>query len=175
MAGAENPADGGARAAALSSGSHHRSVLADCRRCCSPHCPSLVPHCPRPPLNSPTATGGGSSINGMGAIRGEAEDYDGWATQGCDGWDWASVLPLFKQLEDDPFTDENPEAHGRGGPIPIYRPPIGNWGAVGKATLETALALGHAFDEDLNRPLTTGASPFPCVLSLTHSKMMIFC
>jgi choline dehydrogenase-like flavoprotein len=97
----------------------------------------------------------------MGAIRGEAEDYDGWAAQGCDGWDWASVLPLFRALEDDPLAATDPEAHGSGGPIPIYRPPIDGWGAVGKATLRAALALGHTYDEDLNRPSGTGVSPFP--------------
>lgn len=106
-------------------------------------------------------SGGGSSINGMGAIRGEAEDYDGWAGQGCEGWDWASVLPLFRALEDDPFAKMDPEAHGSGGPIPIYRLPVDRWGAVGKATLRAALALGHEYDEDLNRPGGTGASPFP--------------
>ena len=105
--------------------------------------------------------GGGSSINGMGAIRGESEDYDGWAAQGCDGWDWASVLPIFRALEDDPLAAIDPDTHGSGGPIPIYRPPIDDWGAVGKATLEAALVLGHEYNDDLNMPGGTGASPFP--------------
>ena len=106
-------------------------------------------------------TGGGSAINGMGAIRGEQEDYDGWSRQGCEGWDWDSVLPFFRALEDDPCAQDNPEAHGRGGPIPIYRPPVSEWGAVGKATMRAALALGHGYEHDLNRPGGTGASPFP--------------
>ena len=113
------------------------------------------------PYPAGRTTGGGSSINGMGAIRGEAEDFDGWHAQGCDGWDWASVLPPFRALEDDPLAASDPEAHGSGGPIPIYRPPIEKWGAVGRATLDAALALGHAYDDDLNRPGGTGASPFP--------------
>ena len=39
------------------------------------------------------ALGGSSAINAMLYIRGQRQDYDGWADLGCDGWDWDSVLP----------------------------------------------------------------------------------
>jgi len=39
--------------------------------------------------------GGSSAINTMVYIRGHSADYDNWANQGNDGWDWASVLPIF--------------------------------------------------------------------------------
>jgi len=113
------------------------------------------------PYPAGRTTGGGSAINGMGVIRGEAEDFDGWAEQGCEGWDWESVLPFFRALEDDPLAATDPEGHGSGGPIPIYRPPVEDWGEVGKATLSAALATGHEWDEDLTRPRGTGISPFP--------------
>ncbi|MGY2279905.1 GMC family oxidoreductase [Pseudomonas monsensis] len=43
--------------------------------------------------------GGCSSINGMIYMRGQANDYDGWAAEGNPGWAWNDVLPLFKQSE----------------------------------------------------------------------------
>ncbi|MDZ4126584.1 MAG: GMC family oxidoreductase N-terminal domain-containing protein, partial [Hydrogenophaga sp.] len=43
--------------------------------------------------------GGGSSINAMLYVRGQAQDYDGWAAAGNPGWSYADVLPVFKALE----------------------------------------------------------------------------
>lgn len=43
--------------------------------------------------------GGGSSINAMLYIRGQARDYDGWAAAGNPGWAYDDVLPVFKALE----------------------------------------------------------------------------
>src|SRR4051794_7298028 len=38
--------------------------------------------------------GGGSSINGMVYIRGNAQDYDRWRDEyGCDGWGYSELLP----------------------------------------------------------------------------------
>ncbi|MET0544905.1 MAG: FAD-dependent oxidoreductase [Caulobacterales bacterium] len=44
--------------------------------------------------------GGGSAINGMTFMRGHRADYDRWAKEGAAGWDYESVLPYFKRLED---------------------------------------------------------------------------
>ena len=45
--------------------------------------------------------GGSSSINGMIYMRGQREDYDGWAAATGDAsWGWDAVLPLFKRSED---------------------------------------------------------------------------
>jgi len=43
--------------------------------------------------------GGTSSLNGMVYLRGAKSDYDGWASNGCPGWDWNSLLPEFEGLE----------------------------------------------------------------------------
>ena len=43
--------------------------------------------------------GGSSSINGLIFIRGQHEDFDGWAAQGASGWRYIDVLPHFKRLE----------------------------------------------------------------------------
>ncbi len=40
--------------------------------------------------------GGGSSVNGMIYMRGQAQDYDDWqSVHGCDGWSYRDVLPVF--------------------------------------------------------------------------------
>ncbi len=61
--------------------------------------------------------GGGSSINGMIYIRGDAADYDRWAQSGCSGWAFADVLPYFRKSERnerlaDPY-------HGVDGPLSV--------------------------------------------------------
>ena len=64
-------------------------------------------------------TGGCSSVNACLALRGAPTDYDEWAAMGNPAWDWASVLPFFVQLEDDPGAPG--DHHGIGGPTPIRR------------------------------------------------------
>ena len=103
--------------------------------------------------------GGSSSINGQIAIRGMLEDFDIWAEMGCAGWSGEDVLPYFKRLENDlDFGDE--PYHGNSGPIPIYRTPIGRWGAVDKALREASLDLGYPWADDHNAPDSTGVSPY---------------
>jgi choline dehydrogenase len=52
------------------------------------------------PLALGKVLGGSGSINGMLWARGNGADYDGWAAAGNPGWDFRSVLPLFKKSED---------------------------------------------------------------------------
>jgi len=92
--------------------------------------------------------GGGSSINGLIWARGHKHDFDGWAEQsGDDGWSYASVLEIYKRIEnwDGP---QDPERRGRNGPVYITRPadPIPLTGAL----MEAAAAAGIPAVEDLN-------------------------
>ena len=41
--------------------------------------------------------GGSSSINGLIYVRGQRENYDGWAAAGNRGWGWDDVLPYFER------------------------------------------------------------------------------
>ena len=61
--------------------------------------------------------GGSSAINGLIFVRGCPADYDDWAAEGNHGWDWNSVLPLFRRME----TSDQPESQLRGhhGPLSI--------------------------------------------------------
>ncbi len=65
--------------------------------------------------------GGSSSINGLVYIRGQREDYDHWRQLGCDGWDYESVLPHFRQAEDQrrDASAFDADYHGTGGPLGV--------------------------------------------------------
>lgn len=63
--------------------------------------------------------GGSSAINGMIYIRGHKADYDAWAEAGCDGWDYASVLPYFRRSEANQNAALDPEFHGHDGPLTV--------------------------------------------------------
>ncbi|WP_449433361.1 GMC family oxidoreductase [Pseudomonas putida] len=61
--------------------------------------------------------GGGHSINAMLYVRGQREDYDGWAAAGCDGWSFDEVLPYFRKAEGNRrFAGP---LHGNDGPLVV--------------------------------------------------------
>jgi len=61
--------------------------------------------------------GGSSSINAMVYVRGQSQDYDGWAQFGNRGWGYDDVLPYFKKAENRE-TGGN-EFRGTGGPLNV--------------------------------------------------------
>lgn len=62
--------------------------------------------------------GGSSSINAMVYTRGNASDYDNWASLGNAGWGYADVLPYFKRAENAECTGPN-DYRGAGGPLNV--------------------------------------------------------
>ena len=93
------------------------------------------------------ALGGSSAINAMLYVRGHASDYDGWAAQGCQGWDWNSVLPYFQRSENNEHGAD--EMHGGDGPLQVSdqkepRP-------LTHAFVEAATQMQHRRREDFNR------------------------
>jgi choline dehydrogenase len=77
---------------------------------------------PQPQLNGKAqlwargkVLGGCSSINGNLFVRGDPAEYDTWRDQGCVGWSYQDLLPVFKRLEDYPEGD--PASRGRGGAV----------------------------------------------------------
>ena len=44
--------------------------------------------------------GGSSAINGHLIVRGQPEDYDGWAQLGNRGWSYDEVLPYFRKVRE---------------------------------------------------------------------------
>ncbi|MEV5537035.1 FAD-dependent oxidoreductase [Saccharopolyspora shandongensis] len=63
--------------------------------------------------------GGSSSVNGMLFVRGNRENYDDWADDGCKGWSYDDVLPAFKRLEH--WEDGANDFRGAGGPIRVRK------------------------------------------------------
>jgi len=90
--------------------------------------------------------GGGSSINGMVYIRGNAMDYEGWEEQGAKGWGYRNVLPYFRKAETrqeggDAYRGANGALHTSYGPLknPLY-----------SVFVEAAQQAGYAATEDVN-------------------------
>ncbi len=113
--------------------------------------------------------GGSSTINGQIAIRGVPEDYDRWAAAGCTGWGFTDVLPFFNRLETD-LRYGTAAYHGDSGPIPIYRAPMSNWGAVDLALGEAAVDLSYPWAPDHNAPGALGVSPY-AINSRNHRRV----
>ena len=91
--------------------------------------------------------GGGSSINAQLYTRGNAADYDLWAEEdGCEGWDYCSVLPYFKRAEDNQrFADDY---HSYGGPLGVSMPVSAL--PICDAYIRAGQELGIPYNHDFN-------------------------
>jgi len=63
--------------------------------------------------------GGSGSINAMIVNRGNPMDFQGWAAEGLEDWDWAHVLPYFRKMET--FEEGANPWRGGEGPLRIKR------------------------------------------------------
>ncbi len=90
--------------------------------------------------------GGSSAINAMIYMRGDPSDYDAWAAAGCHGWDWESLLPLFRAHED--CTRGADAWHGVGGPLPVSD--IARPNALSLAFVDAGVQAGLAARDDFN-------------------------
>ncbi|MEM7329559.1 MAG: choline dehydrogenase [Pseudomonadota bacterium] len=61
--------------------------------------------------------GGSSSINGLLYIRGQRQDYDGWAQMGLRGWSYDDLHPYF--LRSQHQERSGMEGHATGGPLNV--------------------------------------------------------
>ncbi|WP_179403376.1 GMC family oxidoreductase N-terminal domain-containing protein [Burkholderia guangdongensis] len=101
--------------------------------------------------------GGSSSINGMIYMRGQREDYDGWAqATGDAGWSWNSVLPIFRRSEDHHAGES--EAHGAGGYWRVEKQRL-SWEIL-DAFARAAQENGIASTDDFNRGDNSGVGYF---------------
>ena len=101
--------------------------------------------------------GGSSSINALVFVRGQPEDFEGWAAAGNPGWGWSDVLAAYRALEDHAFGSS--EVHGAGGPLrvedmgPALHPAT-------RAFFDAAGELGFPFNADLNGVRQDGVGPY---------------
>ena len=61
--------------------------------------------------------GGSSSINGLLYIRGQRQDYDGWAQMGLRGWSYDDLHPYF--LRSQHQERDGMDGHAKGGPLNV--------------------------------------------------------
>jgi len=90
--------------------------------------------------------GGSSAINGLIYIRGQREDYDGWAALGNSGWSYDDVLPFFRKLEHN-VRGESPW-HGADGPL--WASDIGAKHELIEALIGAGEELGIPENDDFN-------------------------
>ena len=101
--------------------------------------------------------GGSSSINGMVYIRGQREDYDGWAANlGNTGeWSYNDVLRYFRKMESNPLGPS--EYHGDSGPLKVSNVPTPH--PLTDVFIRGAQEIGIPFNPDVNGAGQEGAGP----------------
>jgi choline dehydrogenase-like flavoprotein len=101
--------------------------------------------------------GGSSSVNGMLFVRGNEANYQSWAAEGCDGWEWEKVLAVYKRLEN--WEGGASDVRGVGGPIEVTRQ--SNLTPAAQHFIQAASAtLGAPIIEDYNGAEQEGISVF---------------
>lgn len=106
-----------------------------------PHLGGRRLHCPRGRV-----LGGSSSINGMAYVRGNALDFDGWATGGADGWSYAEVLPYFRKAET--YAGGGDAYRGATGPLHTSNGTLSN--PLYEAFIAAGVEAGYPRTEDMN-------------------------
>jgi choline dehydrogenase len=101
--------------------------------------------------------GGSSLINGMCYIRGNAMDFDSWATaKGLEDWTYLDCLPYFRKAE---TRDIGPnDYHGGDGPVSVTTPKAGN-NPLFHAMVEAGVQAGYPRTDDLNGYQQEGFGP----------------
>ncbi len=97
--------------------------------------------------------GGGTSINALLWVRGLAQDYDNWAAQGCEGWGFDDVLPVFKGIED--WEGGANAWRGVGGPVHVQTAKDPH--PTARAVIAGCGQMGIPILDDVNGPMREGA------------------
>lgn len=100
--------------------------------------------------------GGSSSINGLLYIRGQQRDYDNWADLGARGWDYRSVLPVFKRSEG--YEGGENEYHGVSGELGVSE--LKNNHAYCNAWVEAGQQFGLPLNNDFNGQTNYGVGSY---------------
>eukprot|EP00127_Corallochytrium_limacisporum_P000425 Clim_evm1s12 gene=Clim_evmTU1s12 len=98
--------------------------------------------------------GGSSSINAMVYIRGTPWDYDQWEKRdGAEGWGWDSLLPYFKETENN-LRIRDSALHGTSGEL--YVSDVRHKHRLTQAWLDTIEGQGTKLNDDFNGPVQEG-------------------
>ena len=93
--------------------------------------------------------GGGSTVNAMVYMRGQAADFDHWnelVTEGDDAWSYRDLLPYFKAQEDNDHLAG--EYHGVGGPLKVSH--LGHTSPMTRTYVKTLQGMGIPYNPDFN-------------------------
>ncbi|KAJ8721236.1 hypothetical protein PYW07_002011 [Mythimna separata] len=95
--------------------------------------------------------GGSSGVNFMFYVRGNKVDYDNWAKEGIEGWDWNNVTTYFKKSErlNDKYImkSESADLHSTKGYLGITQP---DWNQKTKDYFNAFKEDGHQILLDYN-------------------------
>lgn len=100
--------------------------------------------------------GGSSSINGFVYNRGQATDFDHWASLGNPGWSYQEVLPYFRKSEN--RETEPSQYRGSHGPLPITDPAWRD--PVCDEFIQSVASFGVPTDNDYNGESQFGTGYF---------------
>lgn len=98
--------------------------------------------------------GGSTSINGLFFVRGNASDFDYWASLGNTGWAYNDVLPYFKKIES--YSGGDDKFRGRNGELRISDVPAPH--RLSSLFVDAAAEAGIPKAIDYNGPDQEGAS-----------------
>ena len=113
--------------------------------------------------------GGCSSINGMIYMRGQARDYDQWASMtGDQSWRWDQVLPLFKRHENSYRLDAGASTQAERERLSTWHGHQGEWRVEAQrlqwdildAFSQAAQQAGIPASEDFNQGSNEGVAYF---------------
>ena len=115
------------------------------------HCHNRVDHCPRGKM-----LGGCHSHNANAWVHGHHTDFDNWADQGNPGWDFNSISPILRKIED--WQGQQSALRGSGGPMYVSPPVDPN--PIASAFVESGQAAGAPVMNDYNSGTMEGTSFF---------------
>jgi len=126
----------------------------------------------RLPLPRGRLMGGCSAINGMVYIRGQREDYDGWAAAGNPGWSYGEVLPYFKRSE--AYWGGGSEFHGDEGLLSVN--PVAKRLPVCEAFIDAVVQAGTPRNDDFNGVVQEGVGYYDANISggIRHTTARAF-
>jgi choline dehydrogenase len=101
--------------------------------------------------------GGCSSTNAMAYVRGNHADYNDWAEQGNQGWNYDAILPYFTRSENN--VDISNEFHGQGGPLHVEFPKRYRT-KFSQAFIEGCMERGFVHNKDYNGAQQAGVGLF---------------
>jgi len=111
--------------------------------------------------------GGGSAVNAMVYIRGQAADYDAWdEALGGAGWSFADLLPYFVRQESNDHLGA--PFHGSDGPLKVSH--LGQHSPMSRAFVQAMQQKGVPYTPDFNGPSQAGVGYMQHTIDWTRRR-----